>query len=82
MIITNNRLSGIITLHRTSKLVYRKIKENLLWAFIYNATLVPIAMGILYKPMGIALRPEFAAVAMMASDISVILNSLLIMRKL
>ncbi len=82
VIITNNKLSGIITLHRTSKLVYRKIKENLLWAFIYNATLVPIAMGILYKPMGIALRPEFAAVAMMASDISVILNSLSIVRKL
>ncbi len=82
VIITNNKLTGIITLHRTSRLVYRKIKENLLWAFIYNATLVPIAMGILYKPLGIALRPEFAAVAMMASDISVILNSLSIMRKL
>ena len=80
VIITNNKLNILVNLCRLSKVVKKKVIQNLMWSFIYNVTLVPIAMGVLYKSLSIALRPEFAALAMMASDISVILNSLTILR--
>lgn len=51
----------------------------MVWSFLYNATLIPIAMGILYKHLGIVLRPEFGAIAMILSDISVILNSIMLL---
>ena len=59
--------------------VRRKSIENLIWAFIYNLILVPIAMGALHS-IGITLRPEIADVAMILSDVSVILNSLTLTR--
>jgi len=62
-----------------SEKVRRKSIENVAWAFIYNLTLVPIAMGALYS-IGITLRPELAALAMIASNISVVLNSLTLMK--
>ncbi len=80
IIITNNRLDTIIKLYNLSKKVKRKAIENLVWAFIYNITLIPIAIGFLYKPLGLTLKPEFGAIAMILSDISVILNSITLLK--
>ena len=54
----------------------RNIKQNLFFALIYNASGVPIAAGILYPFLGILISPIFAAFAMSASSISVVLNAL------
>jgi Cu+-exporting ATPase len=54
----------------------RNIRENLFFAFIYNAAGVPIAAGILYPTFGILLSPVIAAAAMSLSSVSVIGNAL------
>ena len=51
-----------------------------MWAFAYNLTLVPIAAWILWKPLGVMLRPELVAGAMMASDITVVVNAVSMLR--
>jgi len=79
-VIVNDRLSSLIHIIEFSKIARRKFIENLGWAFIYNAVLVPIAMGLLYEPFNVMLRPEHAAIAMILSDISVIANSTLILK--
>jgi Cu2+-exporting ATPase len=57
-----------------------KIKQNLFWAAIYNLIAIPIAAGALYPSLGVLLRPEWAALAMSASTITVTLNALLLNR--
>ncbi len=57
-----------------------KIKQNLFWAAIYNVIAIPIAAGALYPSMKILLRPEWAALAMSASTVTVTLNALLLNR--
>jgi len=57
-----------------------KIKQNLFWAAIYNLIAIPIAGGALYPSMGVLLRPEWAALAMSASTITVTVNALLLNR--
>lgn len=79
-VIVNNNLRSLVTLYQLSRSVRTKGLENLVWAFVYNVVLIPIAMGVLYAPTGITLRPEFAAGAMMLSDISVILNALTLLK--
>jgi Cu+-exporting ATPase len=54
----------------------RNIRQNLVFAFIYNAAGVPIAAGVLYPAFGWLLSPVIAAAAMAASSVSVIVNSL------
>jgi Cu+-exporting ATPase len=54
----------------------RNIRQNLFFAFIYNAVGVPIAAGVLYPFFGILLSPIFAAAAMSFSSVSVITNAL------
>jgi len=76
-------LSGIESLenlYRLAKVARRKALENLMWAFIYNVVLVPVAAGALYGVLGLVLRPEMAATAMVLSDISVVLNSISLTR--
>ena len=58
----------------------RNIKQNLFWAFIYNALGVPIAAGILYPVFGILMSPMIAAAAMSFSSVSVIGNALRLRR--
>ena len=60
--------------------VRRKIKQNLFWAAIYNLIAIPIAGGALYPSMGVLLRPEWAALAMSASTMTVTVNALLLNR--
>ncbi len=64
---------------RLSKATVRKMKQNLFWAAIYNVIAIPVAAGVLY-PLGILLRPEFGALAMSASSITVVSNALLLRR--
>ncbi|HWK37383.1 MAG TPA: hypothetical protein VNR88_00555, partial [Hyphomicrobium sp.] len=59
-----------------SEVVMRNIRQNLFFAFIYNAAGVPIAAGILYPAFGILLSPIIAAAAMALSSVSVIANAL------
>jgi len=54
----------------------RNIRQNLFFAFIYNAIGVPIAAGVLYPAFGLLLSPIFAAAAMSFSSVSVITNAL------
>lgn len=58
----------------------RNIKQNLFWAFAYNALGVPIAAGVLYPFTGMLLSPIFAAAAMSFSSVSVVGNALKLRR--
>ncbi len=57
-----------------------KIRQNFFWALVYNLALLPIAAGLLYPLTGLVLKPEFAALAMAFSSVSVVSNSLLLGR--
>ena len=63
-----------------SRATVRKMKQNLFWAAIYNVIAIPVAAGALYPAFGIVLRPEFGALAMSASSITVVSNALLLRR--
>lgn len=67
---------GIVQARRLSMATMGNIRQNLFFAFIYNAAGVPIAAGILYPFFGILLSPIFAAAAMSLSSVSVIVNAL------
>jgi cation transport ATPase len=54
----------------------KTIRQNLFWAFIYNAIGIPVAAGVLYPFFGILLNPVYAAAAMALSSVSVVTNSL------
>jgi P-type Cu+ transporter len=69
-------LRGIIRARRLSRATMRNIKQNLFFAFIYNALGVPIAAGVLYPFFGVLLSPMIAAAAMSLSSVSVIGNAL------
>jgi Cu+-exporting ATPase len=69
-------LQGIVQARRLSEAVMSNIRQNLFFAFIYNAAGVPIAAGILYPTFGLLLSPVIAAAAMALSSVSVIANSL------
>jgi len=65
-------LAGIARARKLSRATMRNIRENLFFAFIYNALGVPIAAGVLYPVLGILLSPAIAALAMALSSVSVI----------
>ncbi|MEN6452016.1 MAG: HAD-IC family P-type ATPase, partial [Thermoguttaceae bacterium] len=69
-------LRGIVKAVRLSRHVMRTIRENLVFAFVYNVLGIPIAGGLLYPFFGIAMSPMIAAAAMSASSLSVVGNSL------
>ena len=73
-------LMGIVRAHRLSRLTMANIKQNLFFAFIYNAIGVPIAAGALYPFFGLLLSPMIAAAAMSFSSVSVIANALRLRR--
>jgi len=75
VILLSNNLNALRELYCISKKVVKIAKENLFWAFIYNSVLIPVAAGVFYPFIGLMLRPEMAALAMILSDISVVLNS-------
>ena len=69
-------LRGIVRARKLSQVTMRNIRQNLFFAFIYNATGVPIAAGILYPIFGLLLSPIIASAAMAFSSVSVIFNAL------
>lgn len=69
-------LSGIVRSHKLGQATMNNIRQNLLFAFGYNALGVPIAAGVLYPFFGLLLSPMLASMAMSLSSVSVILNSL------
>ena len=69
-------LTGILRARKLSQATMRNIRQNLFFAFVYNAIGVPIAAGILYPFFGLLLSPIFAAAAMSFSSVSVITNAL------
>ncbi len=69
-------LSGIVRARKLAKATLRNIKQNLFFAFAYNAAGVPVAAGILYPLTGTLLSPMIAAAAMSLSSVSVISNAL------
>jgi Cu+-exporting ATPase len=73
-------LRGIVRARRLSQATIRNIRQNLFFAFIYNALGVPIAAGVLYPVFGILLSPMIAAAAMSFSSVSVIANALRLRR--
>jgi Cu+-exporting ATPase len=73
-------LTGIVRARRLSRATMRNIKQNLFFAFIYNALGVPLAAGVLYPYFGILLSPIIAAAAMSFSSVSVIGNALRLRR--
>lgn len=74
IIITSGRLTAVPDAIRISKSTYRKIRQNLFWAFIYNIIAIPAAMGGL-------LHPAIAEIAMILSSVNVIINSMTIKNK-
>ncbi|MFB3076530.1 MAG: HAD-IC family P-type ATPase, partial [Lysobacterales bacterium] len=69
-------LSGIVRARKLAKATIRNIRQNLFFAFAYNAAGVPIAAGVLYPLTGTLLSPMIAAAAMSLSSVSVITNAL------
>jgi len=63
-----------------SRKVMARIKQNVFWAFAYNAALIPVAAGLLYPAWGIEFRPEFAGLAMALSSVTVVTMSLMLRR--
>jgi Cu+-exporting ATPase len=73
-------LNGIVRAQKLSAATMRNIRQNLFFAFLYNAAGVPIAAGALYPVFGLLLSPAFGAAAMALSSVSVIANALRLRR--
>jgi Cu+-exporting ATPase len=73
-------LRGIVRARRLSRLTMRNIRQNLFFAFVYNALGVPVAAGVLYPLFGVLLSPIIASAAMTLSSVSVIGNALRLRR--
>ena len=76
VVLMRSSLWDIVTATELSRAVIRNIRENLFWAFIYNAIGIPVAAGILYPALGLTLNPMIAAAAMSLSSVCVVTNAL------
>jgi Cu+-exporting ATPase len=73
-------LRGIVRARHLSRATMANIRQNLFFAFVFNALAVPVAAGVLYPWFGLLLNPMIASAAMSASSVSVIANSLRLRR--
>jgi Cu+-exporting ATPase len=73
-------LRGIAQAAALSRATMRNIKQNLFFAFFYNAAGIPVAAGVLYPAFGLLLSPVFAGAAMAVSSVSVVVNALRLRR--
>lgn len=76
VVLMKNDLLDVVTAIGLSKAVIRNIKENLFWAFFYNACGIPLAAGVFYHAFGWKLSPMFGAAAMSLSSFFVVMNAL------
>ena len=75
-VLIKNDLRDAVGAVKLGKAVMRNVKENLFWAFFYNAVLIPLACGVLYIPFGVLMNPMYGSAAMGLSSVSVVLNAL------
>lgn len=80
VVLISGKLTGVVNALQISRSTLRNIKQNLFWAFAYNAALVPVAAGVLYPLNGTLLSPVFAAGAMAMSSVFVVSNALRLRR--
>ncbi|MCJ2542171.1 copper-translocating P-type ATPase [Synechococcus bigranulatus str. 'Rupite'] len=80
IILMRNRLWDVVEAIRLSSATFRKIRQNLIWAFGYNLLGIPVAAGALLPSFGLLLSPAMAGGLMAFSSVSVVLNSLLLRR--
>ena len=78
--LVRGELQGIVRARRLSRATMRNIRQNLFWAFFYNAAGVPLAGGLLYPVFGLLLSPRIASAAMSFSSVTVIGNALRLRR--
>jgi cation transport ATPase len=76
IVLIKNDISDVARALKYSRSVLVNIKENLFWAFFYNAVCIPIAAGVLYPAFGITLSPMLASAAMSVSSLCVVTNAL------
>lgn len=76
MILVRDDLEGVVQAVKLSKAVIRNIKQNLFWAFFYNALGIPVAAGLFIIPFGLKLNPMMGAAAMSLSSVFVVTNAL------
>ena len=80
IVLMSGDLRGVATAHGLSRATIRNIRQNLGWAFGYNALLIPVAAGALQPAFGITLSPMLAGLAMALSSVSVVTNALRLRR--
>jgi Cu+-exporting ATPase len=78
--LVNGDLRGVVRARRLSASVMRNVRQNLIFAFVYNALGIPLAAGVLYPLCGLLLSPMLAGAAMAFSSVSVIVNALRLRR--
>ncbi|MFM7334308.1 MAG: HAD-IC family P-type ATPase, partial [Tabrizicola sp.] len=80
VVLVSGRLPALADAISLSRATMRNIRQNLFWAFAYNAALIPVAAGVLYPAFGILLSPVLAAGAMALSSVFVVTNALRLKR--
>lgn len=80
IILIRDDIRDVVGAIEIGRATMRKVKQNLVWAFVYNILGIPIAAGILYPVTGLIVSPELAAFFMALSSVSVTLNTLLLKR--
>jgi Cu+-exporting ATPase len=76
MTLVKGDLQGIVRARRLSRAIMHNIRQNLFFAFVFNALAIPIAGGVLYPALGLLLNPMIASAAMSMSSVLVIINAL------
>ena len=80
IVLMKDDLLDVAAALQLSRKVMRRIKQNIFWAFAYNAVLIPVAAGALYPLFGITFKPELAGLAMAMSSVTVVTLSLMLKR--
>jgi P-type E1-E2 ATPase len=76
VVLMSGNLTGVVNALHVSQLTMQNIRQNLFWAFGYNALLIPVAAGVFYPVFGLLLSPVLAAGAMSLSSVFVLSNAL------
>jgi len=80
VVLVKDDLRDVLAAFEVARATMRKVRQNLFWAFVYNAVGIPIAAGALYPALGVLLSPVLASAAMAMSSVSVVTNSLRLRR--